>query len=428
MSVVREGRSFSGHERNCAFLNLGDGTFAESSAITGFDLPDDGRALALVDWDQDGDLDLWVSNRNGPQVRFFSNTSRKTGHFLTLSLEGTRSNRDAIGARVMIYDAENRLVARSLNAGDGFLSQSSKQLLLGLGATDRVAKLQVRWPKGELETFAIPDQAVDRHYRLIEGAGIAEQWAADHRNVQLASQPAPASQPQSTVGAMSFSMIPIPVNAFLSLSGHSTPVTTPEARLTLVTLWASWCQPCLKELAMMTRDEQRLREHQIDVVAVSLDALTSKSAEGASDKEWLDKLAFPFRSARAQASDLEKLQLLHDTVFELHTPLPIPTSFLVDRRGRVVAIYKGPVTTEELIRDSNRLRVKTTDEWRRATLPFDGRWEMPPRRRHLFDFARQLAERGYREEARRYVEQNREMFEAHPQLRDLQQLMRGNAQ
>ena len=67
--LVRRGSTLSGFERNCAFLNTGTGRFANVSAVTGFDFLDDGRALAVVDWDQDGDLDIWVSNRTGPQVR-----------------------------------------------------------------------------------------------------------------------------------------------------------------------------------------------------------------------------------------------------------------------------------------------------------------------------------------------------------------------
>ena len=72
--MLNTGRSFSGRERHCVFLNTGDdegeiARFANVSAVTGLDLPDDGRAVAVVDWDHDGDLDLWISNRNAPRLR-----------------------------------------------------------------------------------------------------------------------------------------------------------------------------------------------------------------------------------------------------------------------------------------------------------------------------------------------------------------------
>ena len=70
-----EGRSFSGHERNCAYLNCGSspeaqGRFANVSAASGIDFPDDGRALVTTEWDQDGDLYIWIANRNAPRIRF----------------------------------------------------------------------------------------------------------------------------------------------------------------------------------------------------------------------------------------------------------------------------------------------------------------------------------------------------------------------
>ena len=98
--LLRNGKSFSGHERNCCFLNTGPGArgFADTSAISGLDYEDDGRALAKVDWDQDGDSDLWISNRNAPRLRFLRNDLPRSNHFLSVRLEGngTTTNRDIV--------------------------------------------------------------------------------------------------------------------------------------------------------------------------------------------------------------------------------------------------------------------------------------------------------------------------------------------
>ena len=59
--MMDAGRSFSGNERNCCFLNIGNGTFADISGISGLNYPDDGRGISTTDWDNDGDLDLWIS-------------------------------------------------------------------------------------------------------------------------------------------------------------------------------------------------------------------------------------------------------------------------------------------------------------------------------------------------------------------------------
>ena len=167
--LIRMGHSFSGRERNCCFLNTGQSRFADISSVSGLDLPDDGRGVAVVDWDRDGDLDLWTANRSGPQLRFLRNQLRgshnpnadlvgvqqeKTpvregvNHFIAVKLAGTNCNRDAIGARVELYLPSKTKHIKTLHAGDGFLSQSTKWLHFGLGQESRIERIVVRWPGG----------------------------------------------------------------------------------------------------------------------------------------------------------------------------------------------------------------------------------------------------------------------------------------
>ena len=138
--MMRRGRSYSGRERNCVFLNTAkpDGSFANISAASGIDFPDDGRALVTTDWDHDGDLDVWISNRNAPRLRFFRNDVPIDNHHLTIRLQGTAptTNRDAIGARVKVIIAGSQPLIKTLRAGESFLSQSSKALHFGLGRAE----------------------------------------------------------------------------------------------------------------------------------------------------------------------------------------------------------------------------------------------------------------------------------------------------
>ena len=100
--LMTRGSSWSGRERNCCFLNMGDGTFVDASAISGLDFVDDGRSLAVVDWDDDGDLDVWLKSRTGPQLRFMRNNQSPELHYVAFRLVGKTCNRDAVGARVVV--------------------------------------------------------------------------------------------------------------------------------------------------------------------------------------------------------------------------------------------------------------------------------------------------------------------------------------
>lgn len=72
---MESGISWSGNERNRAWLNMRDGTFVDVSAIAGFDQIEDGRVALRTDWDGDGDVDIWLRSRNGPTLRYLENTS-----------------------------------------------------------------------------------------------------------------------------------------------------------------------------------------------------------------------------------------------------------------------------------------------------------------------------------------------------------------
>ena len=177
--LVRAGKSFSGNERNCCYLNVDGQRFANVSSVTGFDLADDTRALATVDWDRDGDLDIWSTNRTAPRLRFLRNDVASDNRVFQLRLQGTRSNRDAIGARVELHveHPTPAILVRQLNAGEGFLSQSSKLLHFGLGRKSQIERIVVHWPSGTSETLEGPElnDPPTNAYELIEGQGPASQ-------------------------------------------------------------------------------------------------------------------------------------------------------------------------------------------------------------------------------------------------------------
>ena len=191
MQLVRKGSSWSGYERNCAFLNVG-GKFVTSSHVSGLDFVDDGRGVAVSDWDQDGDLDLWFRNRTAPRIRLMLNSSSsgRPGRFVAFRLEGTKANRDAIGAVVELeVSGYDKRLIRSVRAGDMFLSQSSKWVHFGLPENASLKRVKVLWPGGERSVFE--QVKAGRRYHLKEGERSAIPIVVD-RVVSLKAEALPA--------------------------------------------------------------------------------------------------------------------------------------------------------------------------------------------------------------------------------------------
>ena len=166
---LRIGRSFSGQERHCAFLNLGELTFANVSSVSGLDHIEDGRGLALTDWDLDGDVDFLLTNRNAPMFRFLRNGIQADNHFASFKLTGNQSNRDAIGARIRIKLKGGDWLTKTVTAGSGFISQSSKRITFGLGKSEVIEKVIIQWPDGSEDS--LDDLAIDQHYLIEQTMG-----------------------------------------------------------------------------------------------------------------------------------------------------------------------------------------------------------------------------------------------------------------
>ncbi len=135
---IREGDSWAGHEAN-VFYTMTDGRATERSAESGIDFADDSRAFAFVDFDGDGNVDILLKSRLGPQIRALRNQRGVGKDVIAIRLAGTKSNRDAIGAIVKIGEQ-----VKQVTAGSGYLSQHSKTL--HFAATHDEA--EIRWPSG----------------------------------------------------------------------------------------------------------------------------------------------------------------------------------------------------------------------------------------------------------------------------------------
>jgi tetratricopeptide (TPR) repeat protein len=394
--LLRAGESFSGRERNCAFLNTGDGRFTDVSGALGWDFPDDGRAIGLTDWDTDGDVDLWVRNRNSPGLRFLRNETPRAGSFAAFTLRGTRANRDAIGARVTVSlaGAPPRRLVRGLRAGEGFRGQSGKTLWFGLGPPAEIAEVSVRWPDGATERFTGVEP--DATWLLVEGDGAARRVAPPRRRLRIAAGDQPVPPASGTVRVVAASRPPLPRLPYQRLDGGPAEVVPPATGALLVNLWATWCLPCAAELREAAERASDLRAAGLDVLALSVDALSADTAKPAGDpRAFLERVGFGGPSGRATRELLTKAEIVVQELLDSRRPLPVPASLLVSSDGTVAAAYLGRVTVDDLIADARR----SAQERFQSATPFGGRWHRVPFRPSLKAMAHRLREAGFAEDA-----------------------------
>jgi hypothetical protein len=156
--------SLSGFERSRVYVNRGLAGWADVAQTVGATDLYDGRAVALADLSNRGALDVIVANQNQPAV-LYRNRPDSSNHWIELSLTGTRSNRSAIGAEVVI-ETSGIKQRRVVDGGMGFASQNDRRLHFGLGHTDWVDRIVIHWPSGIQQVLANP--AVDKILAITE--------------------------------------------------------------------------------------------------------------------------------------------------------------------------------------------------------------------------------------------------------------------
>jgi hypothetical protein len=153
------GRSLSGHQQKCVWLNKG-GKFVDIAPTIGVTDTYDGRSVALVDLWNRGVLDVVVANQKGPLL-VYKNTVAPENQWVQFQLEGTKSNRSAIGARVRVF-WNGREQVQEVSGGNAYASQNMRPLHFGLGKDPHIDKAIIEWPSGQVQTLTTP-QAGIRH-------------------------------------------------------------------------------------------------------------------------------------------------------------------------------------------------------------------------------------------------------------------------
>ncbi len=164
-----DGRSLSGYQQPCLWLNRG-GKFDDIAQAVGVTDTFDGRAVALVDLWNRGRLDVVQASQKGPLL-VYKNTvpedhAWKDHAWIQFELEGITSNKSAIGAQVKLYWNDSVQV-QEVSGGCGYAAQNQRRLHFGLGKDPRVERVEIRWPSGHMQKIETPKIGVLR--RVKEG-------------------------------------------------------------------------------------------------------------------------------------------------------------------------------------------------------------------------------------------------------------------
>ena len=167
--LARKGDPFPLDQPKQLFHNNGKGQFEEVSEVAGetFRLLEVSRGAAFGDVDNDGDTDVLVSNNNGP-ARLLINRVGNRNHWIGLRLLGKKANRDMLGARAEVVVTPKRVLWRRARTDGSYCSSQDPRVLVGLGSSERVEAVRVRWPDGGVEEWKSPP--INRYLTLKEGA------------------------------------------------------------------------------------------------------------------------------------------------------------------------------------------------------------------------------------------------------------------
>jgi len=328
--MFEQGLSFSGFERNKVWINAG-GRFVDLSDVSGADSANDSRAALAADFDDDGDVDLFVHNIQRERHALYRNDALAPGArgFLKLRPVATRSQHEAIGAVVTVRGPLGPL-AQGVSRGDGFVSCRSGELVFGLGDA-RAAAVEVLWPGGARESFG--ELTAGTRARLVEGTGKAEPVPARPR-------PLPDPLPQ---GLQLSEGDALPSLALADAGGASRVLDVraiARGRPVLLNLWASYCAPCVAELPLLA---QKHAAGTMAVVALSLDVPAERAAARrllATSAPALPAFFLPEPGSAPPAGSVAI-----ETILDLER-LSLPTTLVLSAEGKLETVLRGPLSAD----------------------------------------------------------------------------------
>ena len=393
--LIRADRTWSGLERNIFYANNRDDTFSDVSGAVGLDFVEDGRAFALADFDHDGRLEVFLKNRNGPQLRVLKNVVRNLAPSIAFRLRGVKSNRDAIGAVTTLESASGRQT-RTLQAGSGFLSQHTKEIFFGLGDAKGPIHASIRWPSGLLQEL----RDLPPNHRIWVEEGTSATRNQSFKLQAESSEPVAAVKTQLVeqlpVVAETWLLAPLPAPDFSlpDLGGKSVSLTGLRGAPTLLNFWESRSADCLADLRVLNQLQAGWKNGRLQLVTVNVD----DPAQATSLSTLIRDHALTLPILRGSDDVIGVYNLLYLYLFDRHHDLSLPTSLLISEKGEIVKLYRGRINPRQVEWDSQHIPQTATDRLAKA-LPFPGVTDAQEFQRNDLSYGSVFFQHGYYDQA-----------------------------
>ena len=335
--------SLSGNERNQLFFNHRGEAFENLSAISGLDTPADSRGFVLWDYDHDGWQDIAVVNANEPLLNLYHNeiarlesnpggAGEQGGMIALRFVGGNRSGepsafacRDGYGAMVVASLGETSL-KREHRCGEGYATQNSATMILGVGARREVPAITVRWPSGKSATtervpvgtlLTVYENPVDSP----DGTAFVRRPYRDARERSKIERGAGGRRPRFPLADLN----------------TGAPGVGQQARFRVYTTMATWCRACIEHVPEMRLLESTLRKDGVDFIGVPVD----EGDDAEKLREFIEKWRPPYKLLVDLPADRRRSVTRFLGRLTRTTEPSVPTTIVTDASGAVLLVGSG---------------------------------------------------------------------------------------
>ena len=378
--MCRAGYSFSGMQRNQCFLSIGQLGFANFSAASGVDFLQDGRGVATTDWDQDGDSDVILTSRNGCRLRILCNQLDSGNDFLQLNMVGTKSNADAIGTRALVFLKDKpHPIIKTVSAGSGYLSQSSKQLTFGLGQKASIKKLTIVWPDGSSQD--VTGVRPNRRYRILEGKDKAAELPSNRLDVQLAAETHRGREqlPAATKSLFNPPAL-VPELTIVQSDEKTYPVLGIKPKSATLVVVVDESSQSKDLLQSISDDAESLTEKDAECIAIVTNGLeTSEQTSRSTGKSMMEGTGFPFRWGVATEDTKTRISLWRGSNFGSQQMPRTPFAILFNKDRKAAVFYDFDQVKDSSLLDDVAITGLSCEKLWNKIMPLPGRWFAPYR-------------------------------------------------